>query len=434
MCRTLARAIGIVVAVSQMVSSSSPSAWATEDSLGCCGDLENVIMRLTPGGAGAENTGATFRIYGQVNRALLFWDDGKNSKTYAVDNDTSSSRTGVIGKFRPQEELVAGYRIEIDLRATSSWEVSNGEPWGGLDDGAIRLRHAHLFLETGLGRITAGQQSAATDDITLINLGSQMNDAALHYNNRFGIWLNIGSGIITDLQWGQIAHNVDALRGLFVRYDAPLMSDVILSAAVGEEGIWDVAARYYKDWSPFRLAAGVGYMDNPDQSFRDVRGSASLIHDSTGLYASVAGSLRYDDISALSKSGQAYFHYAQMGVSRQWLSYGKTTLYADYGFYKNFNVGHLLRADLVNPGQLAIWGTLAETEVQRWGFGAEQALDRMNVLLYAQAHHYQARVVGFPCDTVPAPSAAACGGDPTNLAVLPTRQWSGFVAGAVIRF
>ena len=45
-----------------------------------------------------------------------------------------------------------------------------------------------------LGRLTLGQQSPATDDITLLNLGSEMNNAALHYNNRFGVWLNLGSG------------------------------------------------------------------------------------------------------------------------------------------------------------------------------------------------------------------------------------------------
>ena len=80
-----------------------------------------------------------------------------------------------------------------------------------------------MWRTSNLGRLTFGQQSPATDDITLINLGSEMNDAALHYNNSFGIWLNIGSGYITDLKWGQIAHNVDSLRGVFVRYDTPLM-------------------------------------------------------------------------------------------------------------------------------------------------------------------------------------------------------------------
>jgi hypothetical protein len=43
-------------------------------------------------------------------------------------------------------------------------------------------------------------------------------------------------------------------------------------------------------------------------------------------------------------------------------------------------------------------------------------------------------VIGFPCATVPEPSPAACGGDPSNLALLPTKPWQAFVAGTRIRF
>ena len=227
-----------------------------------------------------------------------------------------------------------------------------------------------------------------------------MNDAALHYNNNFGIWLNMGSGFITDLKWGQIAHNVDALRGLYVRYDTPLMKGFVLSAAAGENGIWDVAVRYQTQSGPLRFAGGVGYMDDGELGYRDVKGSASLLHDPTGLYLSVAGGLRDDDTSVLSANGLAHFHYLQAGISKRGCRMANHPVCRLWA-YKNFNVGHLLRADLVNPGQFAIWGTLAETQVQRWGFGAEQSIDKMGVLLYAQAHHYQARVVGFPCDIVP---------------------------------
>jgi hypothetical protein len=261
-----------------------------------------------------------------------------------------------------------------------------------------------------------------------------MNDAALHYNNRFGVWLNLGSGYNSDLRWGDIAHNVDSLRGLFARYDTPVIGGFVLSAAWGKDNVWDVAARYQASWKSFRFAAGVGYMDDRDRQYRDLKGSASLIHDATGLYASVAGGLREDDTSALSANAPAHFHYAQLGISKQWLPYGKTTLYADYGLYKNYSVGNLLQADLEHPGQFVIWGTLAATEVRRWGFGAEQSFDSSGVMLYAQAHHYEAQIIGFQCDTVPAPSAAECGGDASNLALLPTKPWQAFVAGTRIRF
>jgi hypothetical protein len=426
----------VLCLVLSLIGFGSMPAWGSDAATRtCCPELEEVLGALTGALTGADKSERSVRVYGQLNRALMYWDDGRQTGTYAVDNDTSSSRLGVLGKHRFLGELMAGYRFEIDSRVTLSSEVSAGDPWGDLSDGAVRLRHAYWYVEEKkLGRLTFGQQSPATDDITLINLGSEMNDAALHYNNNFGIWLDIGSGLNSDLKWGQIAHNVDSLRGVFVRYDTPIMNGVVLSAAAGEDGIWDVAARYHADWSPFRSAAGVGYMDNPERRFRDVRGSASLIHDPTGLYASVAGGLRDDDVSILNANGPAHFHYVQLGVSKRWLPYGKTTLYADYGFYRNFNVGHLLQADVFKPGEFVIWGTLAETEVQRWGFGAEQAFDETGILIYAQAHHYEAKVIGLPCSTIPPPSPELCHTAPADLAVLPTQPWSAFVAGVRIRF
>ena len=148
---------------------------------------------------------------------------------------------------------------------------------------------------------------------------------------------------------------------------------------------------------------------------------------------SVAGGLRDDDISLLSANGQAHFHYLQLGISKRWLPYGKTTLYADYGLYKNFNVGHLLKADLVNPGNLVIWGTLAETEVRRWGFGVEQSFDDRGLLLMPRRTTTRPRR-RLPVRCGPCAVPGGVRWRPRNLAVLPTKPWFGFVAGVRIRF
>jgi hypothetical protein len=409
----------LVGAISSVIVFSS-AAWANEPG------------QKSPSSSG-ETAEQSFRFYGQLNRAFMYWDDGRKSAVYAVDNDTSSSRLGFVGTHRFSSQLSGGFRVEVDSTLTLSSEVSSGDPWGQSDE-FIRLRHAYGYLENRkLGRLSAGQQSPATDDISLMNLGSEMNDAALHYNNNFGVWLNLAGGLNSDLKWGQIAHNVDSLRGLFVRYDTPAMGGVVLSAALGKDGVWDVGARYQAKWQSFRFVAGIGYMDEGEHHYRDTKGSASLIHDPTGLYVSVAGGLRNDDVSLLSANGQARFHYAQLGISKQWLPQGKTTLYADYGLYRNFNVGNLLQADVFNPGQLVIWGALTQTEVRRWGFGAEQAFDAHNLLLYAQAHHYEAEITGIQCDTLPAPTPADCklNGSPQTL---PTKPWVGVVTGARVRF
>ncbi|HEY7549811.1 MAG TPA: hypothetical protein VH913_09875 [Hyphomicrobiaceae bacterium] len=81
--------------------------------------------------------------------------------------------------------------------------------------------------------------------------------------------------------------------------------------------------------------------------------------------------------------------------------------------------------------------TLVDTEVHRWGFGVEQAVDSANLLLYAQAHFYDPTLVGFPCTFDPDPKnpgKTVCGGDPSQTTKLPPASWQGFVVGARIQF
>jgi predicted porin len=425
-----ALAASIAAAILLVATGESGPACAGEYDL-----IEERIAELEAAVLRKGNRKLTLQVYGQVNRALLFWDDGFDRDWHGIDNSTSSSRWGIVGLRQLRPGLTAGFRAEFELGAWSE-ETPAGVsvPEGRWWETVPRLRHAYVHLsDQTLGQVSLGHQSPATDDITIINLGSQMNDGAVHYNNAFAIPLAIGGRLVTDLHWGDIAHNVDALRGDFVRYDTPALLGFVLSAAWGENDIWDVAVRYQKEWGAFRFAGGAGYMDDREDDFSDVRGSASILHAPTGLYVSGAGGLRDDEVSTLSAHGQAYFHYVQLGLRRQWLAYGDTTLYADWGHYRNFNVGELLRVD-PQTGAYVIWGTLAQTAVERWGFGIEQAVDAAGLLLYAQAHHYDVKITGFPCDADPSRFANNCGGDPTNLVQLPTRPWAGFVVGTRMRF
>lgn len=416
----------LVLSIALAAVSHAPAATASDFAT-----LDERIAELEAVSLRAGSRPITMHIYGQVNQAIAFWTDGFKSGMRVIDNDTSSSRFGITAQTTSRSSPSAGYRIEFEVDP-SSRNADTGATAGA--GSPLHPRHAFVYVDSDqAGRLSLGHQSPATDDITLINLGSQMNDAALHYNNRTAIPLNIGGGLVTDLKWGDIAHNVDSLRGNFIRYDTPMLGGFVLSGAWGENDIWDVALRYQAVAGGFRFAAGVGFMDDRERAFKDVRGSASLIHNATGLYVSVAGGVRDNDVSVLSAHDTAFFHYGQAGISKQWLPYGKTTIFADYGFYKNFNVGELLRVD-PQSGALVIWGTLSRTEVVRWGAGIEQAFDDSGLLLYAQAHRYEATIIGFPCDANPQNFPNNCGGDPSNLVELPTEPWVAFITGARIKF
>jgi hypothetical protein len=194
---------------------------------------------------------------------------------------------------------------------------------------------------------------------------------------------------------------------------------------------WDVALRYEANGEAFRFAGGIGYRSDRENLLNEFRGAASLLHHASGLYVTLAGAQRDDELSSIIAQPPSYFGYAQAGITRRWVSYGNTTVYGDLGLYKNFEVGELLSADLLT-NKLEVWGTLAQTEVRRRGFGIEQGFDQIGLLVYAQAHFYDAKISGYPCSSNFLPKI--CGVNINELTVLPTLPWDAFVMGARIRF
>ena len=397
-------------------------AFAADLGGGCCGDLEERIAELEATSVRKGNRNVSLQVYGQVNRALLIWDDGFDKDAYVVDNDTSSTRIGLIGEAQIKPGWFTGYRVEFEFKDSASDDVFNGGDEGSTTDPELRIRHSYWFIDSEkLGRLSVGQQSPATDDITIINLGAQMSDAALHYNNNFGLRLNLAFGLTTDLTWAHFAHIVDALRGDFVRYDSPAIYGFVLSAAAGENDVWDVALRYRADWNSIRIAAGVGYMDAEEYNFEDVRGSASAMHIPTGLYLSMTGSIRDDMSTVVGSDDKAIFYFAQLGLKRQFLPYGHTTFYGEFGNYKDYTVGKFLSADLAADKGYATWGKVTDSEVRRWGAGIEQSFDAAATILYAQYHHYEADIAGMPMAN-------------TGVESLPVEPWEAVVLGARVQF
>ena len=160
-------------------------------------------------------------------------------------------------------------------------------------------------------------------------------------------------------------------------------------------------------------------MDDRERDFKDVRGSASLIHNPTGLYVSVAGGIRDDDVSVLSAHDTAHFHYTRSASASSGSPMARPRSSPTTDCTRT-SMSASCFASIRRRGSLVIWGTLSRTEVVRWGAGIEQAFDDTGLLLYAQAHRYEATIIGFPCDANPQNFPNNCGGDPSNLVELPT--------------
>ena len=61
----------------------------------CCSDLEERVAELEATTVRKGNKKVSVTLYGQLNRAVLWWDDHVESNTYSVDNNYESSRFGL---------------------------------------------------------------------------------------------------------------------------------------------------------------------------------------------------------------------------------------------------------------------------------------------------------------------------------------------------
>src|SRR5437773_9622251 len=81
----------------------------------CCADLEERVAELEATTARKGNRKMSLTVYGQVNRSIVYWNDGGRSNTVpGVDNHNSASRFGFMGNAKISPAWSAGYSILLD--------------------------------------------------------------------------------------------------------------------------------------------------------------------------------------------------------------------------------------------------------------------------------------------------------------------------------
>jgi hypothetical protein len=389
------------------VAMSSPAVAATSADPGgeCCGDLETRVAELEATTSRKGNRAVSLQISGEVNRAMLIWDDGKESDAYIVDNAAPSegSRLRFSGEGTLKPGWKSGFIIEMGFTDSSSMFVNQADDEGG--DTSFETRLANWYIEgERLGRLTLGQQSSATDGITTIDLSRAHTDPVTWHNASFGI--RDGDGDYTGLTWGNVAWGLEGYKGDFIRYDTPAFYGFVASASWGENDSWDMALRFQKDLGTVRVAAGAGYLWVGDESTVSLypndtvvaSGSISVMHVPTGLFGNFAGGrvdLSRDALASDDNPDEGGMWMAQAGWERRITPYGATTLYGEYGQYRDILLGYSNfdgnNTPALTGGSVAP-GSITGTEVQRWGVGAAQQFDSAALEMYAVFNHFEAEV------------------------------------------
>jgi hypothetical protein len=115
---------------------------------------------LLVGGTAVQAQALQIQLYGQVNRALMYADDGVQSKIFNVDGQPSSTRFGMTGTSAVMPGLRAGLRFETEFRSNQANAVRFGSE---TNSPSLGERHFDTWVEGGWGRVNLGQGSGAAD-------------------------------------------------------------------------------------------------------------------------------------------------------------------------------------------------------------------------------------------------------------------------------
>ena len=437
----------------------------------CCADLEERIAELEATTARKGNRKVSLEIGGQVNEAVMFWDDGGESNAYVVTNDNARTRFRFKGKAKINSDVEAGYALEIGVRSANSkrFTQSNDEGDDTATDVGFDLRDSYWFLKSKTyGGVSVGFQADASDAITEINLTQTKDFAKLSDMEDFGLGLQLrsssngrltGSGLsfrrlIGDA--GDQPGDGDRRHNL-VKYETPVFAGFTGQASWGEDDVWDLGLRYAGDFAGFKVAAGVAYGEttdggdtntscnatigtapNVDQQCRQYGGSISVLHESTGLFVSVGAGAKEDELldetvrfAGTGADDRQTFWALQAGIERKWFPLGKTTVFGEYYEYEGGansrrTVGN---NDALDPFAGANPGAVWSTGLEAYGFGVAQGLDAAAMVVYLSYRHVEGDLTVRQLNG-PSPTGVATGG----LANVGLEDLDLVQAGAIIKF
>ena len=434
----------------------------------CCADLEERIAELEATTVRKGNRKVSLTLSGYVSHHVMFWDDGTQTDTYIADGGNYGSRFRFLGTAKVNPTLTAGFLFEWQSNANAIGSVNQlnggddlgptgapqanigGVVYGGCgqvantlnSSGCISMRQSVVYLrDTKLGMVRIGHGSTATDDLVLIDLGGMTGAATPDVGLCMGGFiLRADSGLfagVSGLNWTAAIRgheSWDTNRRNNVLYETPTLHGFTLQAAVAEDNFWDVALRYAGEFNGIRIAAGIGYHEDTkfnatfqqfDQngalcsnfcnaSVTDLKGSASILHVSSGLFVTFAAGQRELEGTRQPATGGVVggrytgpdltMWWLAGGVSRNFFGPGKTVLFAEYGEHD----GGLAQAAFLAPaldaanghctvvnGANTAGGTNCDSTVTSWGIGLLQNIDAAAMEIFLVYKNYSLDSNGF---------------------------------------
>lgn len=299
-------------------------------------------------------------LYGHINRAVLWADNGDASKTYFVDNSNSQSRLGLNASVTPSEDLTVGGKLEYGVKSNASTDVSQIDTNGATSD-TWNLRHADIFLSSKTyGKFSLGKGSSASDGTAEVDLSGTSvvaySGVADYAGGQF--FYDADTDTLSEFRIKNVYSNMDGLgRDDRFRYDSPSLAGLSLAGSAVSGDAYDVALRYSRSYGDTKVAAAVAWANPADTNptvDNQYDGSMSILLGN-GLNATFAAGMREFDGEG---RDDATTWYGKLGYKMSICSLGSTSVAVDYGENEDIRT---------NGDTGKTWAVSAVQDIPSWG-------------------------------------------------------------------
>jgi predicted porin len=206
-----------------------------------------------------------YKLSGQVNRAMVFMDDGVQSDIRSVDNIASGTRF----RLRGSEDMGNGMKVGFYWELQTSSNPSSGARPDQNSDGnqnTNNIRQANVWFSGNWGKLSLGQLDGAANGASEADLSGVAISGVYSGRTSFtgGInWRTSGGGGVGGLAAGDTSSNFDGFsRYDGVRYDSPALGPVTVSVSMGNDNKWDAAARVNTALGGGQISGALFYGEN----------------------------------------------------------------------------------------------------------------------------------------------------------------------------
>lgn len=273
------------------------------------------------GPAQAQDKPLEIKISGQVNRLLMYANDGEDHTVFNADNINSSTRFRFVGEKEFAAGLSAGVNWEVEYTSQRSSSVAFGNRSGGQTSGpTFGERHGEAFFRSDkFGKLSLGQGDGANNGNMEIDLSGT---SVIQYSGitDLGAAFKFRRGAVVGPTIGSTINNFDfESRYDRVRYDSPALGPLVLSGSYGNKGensVFELGGRVATALPGGQLAGAFGWSRLKDDATRgdiDTYGTSVSFLADNGLNATAAYSTNSDDVNGATTSRSGKFYYGKVG-------------------------------------------------------------------------------------------------------------------------